>query len=114
MSPRGHSFPASTATREASRPECGRSGRDHYSGSEVIMWYVSFRRSSGMRQGLLAFACSVAVVVLAIVGTIASAQPAAQALRVYVLDCGTLIYNNPESYNLTRQEVLNTNMSVAC
>src|SRR5262249_55489827 len=26
----------------------------------------------------------------------------------------TLIYNNPESYNLTRQEVKSTNMSVAC
>ena len=43
-----------------------------------------------------------------------SAQETVQSPRLYVLDCGTLIYNNPESYNLTRQEVRNTNMSVAC
>jgi glyoxylase-like metal-dependent hydrolase (beta-lactamase superfamily II) len=43
-----------------------------------------------------------------------STQPAAQGTRLYVLDCGTLIYNNPETYNLTRQEVRNTNMSVVC
>ena len=43
-----------------------------------------------------------------------SAQAARPGLRLYVLDCGTLIYNNPESYNLTRQEVRNTNMSVPC
>ena len=36
------------------------------------------------------------------------------ALRLYVLDCGTLIFNHPEDYNLTREEVRNTNMSVAC
>jgi glyoxylase-like metal-dependent hydrolase (beta-lactamase superfamily II) len=41
-------------------------------------------------------------------------QSAIQGLRLYVLDGGTLIYNNPETYNLTRQEVGNTNMSVAC
>jgi glyoxylase-like metal-dependent hydrolase (beta-lactamase superfamily II) len=43
-----------------------------------------------------------------------SAQPSLPGLRLYVLDGGTLIYNNPESYNLTRQEVRNTNMSVPC
>jgi len=31
-----------------------------------------------------------------------------------VLDCGTLIYNKPEDYGLTREEVTSTNMSVAC
>jgi N-acyl homoserine lactone hydrolase len=43
-----------------------------------------------------------------------SGQANQPGLRLYVLDCGTLIYNNPETYNLTRQEVRNTNMSVAC
>lgn len=43
-----------------------------------------------------------------------AAQSSVSGLRLYVLDCGTLIYNNPETYNLTRQEVKNTNMSVAC
>ena len=33
----------------------------------------------------------------------AATQPAVSNLRLYVFDCGTLIYNNPETYNLTRQ-----------
>jgi N-acyl homoserine lactone hydrolase len=41
-------------------------------------------------------------------------QPTAAAPRLYVLDCGTIVYNHPETYNLTRQEVANTNMSVSC
>ena len=44
----------------------------------------------------------------------ATAQFTGPSPRLYVMDCGTLIYNNPETYNLTRQEVKNTNMSVAC
>lgn len=44
-----------------------------------------------------------------------SARPSSEAaLRLYVLDCGTVIYNHPETYNLTRDEVRNTNMSVSC
>lgn len=44
----------------------------------------------------------------------ALAQPAAPPVRLYVLDCGTVIFNYPEAYDLTREEVKNTNMSVAC
>lgn len=44
----------------------------------------------------------------------AAAQSSVRGLRLYVFDCGTLIFNNPETYNLTRQEVKNTNMAVAC
>jgi N-acyl homoserine lactone hydrolase len=40
--------------------------------------------------------------------------PAVNGVRLYVLDCGTLIYNRPESYGLTRDEVANSNMSVTC
>src|SRR6185437_7483222 len=32
----------------------------------------------------------------------------------YVIDCGTLVYNRPEDYSLTREEVADTNMSVPC
>jgi glyoxylase-like metal-dependent hydrolase (beta-lactamase superfamily II) len=46
--------------------------------------------------------------------SVTAAQPSGPGLRLYVLDCGAVIYNNPEAYNLTRQEVANTNMSVAC
>lgn len=42
------------------------------------------------------------------------APPKVDSLRVYVMDCGTLVYNNPEFYNLTRTEVKDTNMPVTC
>jgi N-acyl homoserine lactone hydrolase len=34
--------------------------------------------------------------------------------RLYVIDCGTLVYNRPEDYQLTREQVADTNMSVPC
>ena len=34
-----------------------------------------------------------------------AAQPAPQGPRLYVFDCGYLINLNPETYNLTRQDV---------
>ncbi|MDB5739433.1 MAG: N-acyl homoserine lactonase family protein, partial [Alphaproteobacteria bacterium] len=40
--------------------------------------------------------------------------PVVDTVRLYVLDCGTLIYNRPESYGLAREEVADTNMSVPC
>ncbi len=66
--------------------------------------------------------CRIVIVLLAalmVAGRSAPYQVRAAQLnvstpRLYVLDCGTLINNNPEAYNLTRQEVKNTNMSVAC
>lgn len=73
------------------------------------------------------FPCRAALVVAALLATTAAATTAATAaerpaaapsntpgLRLYVLDCGTVIYNYPEFYNLTREEVRNTNMSVVC
>ena len=63
--------------------------------------------------------------------TLARAAPAAQSAtppnrsgiaplprvtspRLYVIDCGTLIFDRPEDYNLTRDEVADTNMPVPC
>src|SRR6266403_1549917 len=40
--------------------------------------------------------------------------PRVTAPRLYVINCGTLVYNRPEDYNLTREEVADTNMSVPC
>jgi N-acyl homoserine lactone hydrolase len=40
--------------------------------------------------------------------------PTVTAVRLYVLDCGGLIYNRPEDYGLTRQEVATSNMAVTC
>lgn len=37
-----------------------------------------------------------------------------KTLRLYVLDCGGLIYNRPEDYGLKREEVASSNMAVSC
>jgi N-acyl homoserine lactone hydrolase len=34
--------------------------------------------------------------------------------RLYVFDCGTLVYNKPEDYGLKRDEVKDSNMGVTC
>jgi N-acyl homoserine lactone hydrolase len=40
--------------------------------------------------------------------------PKVTAPRLYVFDCGTLVFNKPEDYNLTREEVRDSNMGVTC
>lgn len=40
--------------------------------------------------------------------------PKVTSPRLYVIDCGTLVYNRPEDYQLTREQVADTNMSVPC
>ena len=40
--------------------------------------------------------------------------PKVSSPRLYVFDCGTLVYNKPEDYNLKRDEVKDTNMGVTC
>jgi N-acyl homoserine lactone hydrolase len=40
--------------------------------------------------------------------------PRVSSPRLYVIDCGTLTYNRHEDYQLTREEVADTNMSVPC
>ena len=41
-------------------------------------------------------------------------RPKVTSPRLYVFDCGTLVYNRPEDYNLKREEVKDTNMGVTC
>jgi glyoxylase-like metal-dependent hydrolase (beta-lactamase superfamily II) len=40
--------------------------------------------------------------------------PGISGPRLYVFDCGTLVYNKPEDYDLKREEVKDTNMGVTC
>lgn len=40
--------------------------------------------------------------------------PKVSSPRLYVFDCGTLINNKPEDYNLKREEVRDSNMTVTC
>ena len=44
----------------------------------------------------------------------ASAAAQSPALRMYVLDCGTLYNRDPANYNLTRQQVQSVDMSDPC
>jgi glyoxylase-like metal-dependent hydrolase (beta-lactamase superfamily II) len=60
----------------------------------------------------------------AVIGVLALARPVVGAElpplprvtspRLYVFDCGTLVYNKPEDYSLKREEVKDTNMGVTC
>ena len=42
------------------------------------------------------------------------AAPRVTSPRLYVIDCGTLVNNKPEDYNLRRDEVKDSNMGVTC
>ena len=42
------------------------------------------------------------------------ALPQRDGVRLYVLDCGTIISNRPEGFGLTRDEVVNPNFSDPC
>ena len=70
----------------------------------------------------LALGCAIASAARAAEAAAASPQrppgiaplPKVTSPRLYVIDCGTLTYNRPEDYQLTREEVADTNMSVPC
>ena len=72
----------------------------------------------------LAIFLTIRVFAAAMLGASALAPPACAANlapppkvtspRLYVFDCGTLVYNKPEDYNLRRDEVKDTNMGVTC
>jgi glyoxylase-like metal-dependent hydrolase (beta-lactamase superfamily II) len=57
-----------------------------------------------------------AVATLAPHASVAELAPAPKVTspRLYVFDCGTLVYNKPEDYNLKREEVKDTSMGVTC
>ena len=42
----------------------------------------------------------------------ATEQP--QSIRLYVFDCGTLHYDNADAYQLKKEEVARTDMSMGC
>jgi len=60
--------------------------------------------AAGILLGLLGAAVAVAT-------RQARAQSAAQGLRLYVMDGGSIIINAPERFGLTREQVKNSNMS---
>lgn len=74
---------------------------------------MRFAREAVIRLATLGFAGAMALVSQASVAGLAP-MPKVTSPRLYVLDCGTLVYNRPEDYNLKRDEVKDTNMGVTC
>jgi N-acyl homoserine lactone hydrolase len=79
---------------------------------------------SEMKFMRLAICLTIRLLAASLLGASALAPPAGAAqlaplpkvinTRLYVFDCGTLVYNKPEDYNLTRDEVKDSNMGVTC
>ena len=72
-------------------------------------------RAPPRRPGARMFAAAV-LGALALAASAAELAPVPKVTspRLYVLDCGTLVYNKPEDYNLRRDEVKDSNMGVTC
>ena len=68
------------------------------------------------RQAIQAALLAVLVGVLAGLGAAAAQRgaPQVQSVRLYVFDCGVLVRGEPTAYNLTREQVGDTNFSDAC
>jgi N-acyl homoserine lactone hydrolase len=65
------------------------------------------RRLAATVLGIAALASGVSAADLA-------PRPSVTSPRLYVFDCGTLVYNKPEDFNLKREEVKDSNMGVTC
>lgn len=76
-------------------------------------YLARFAREAVIRLAALGFAGAMTLVSQASVAGLAP-MPKVTSARLYVLDCGTLVYNRPEDYNLKRDEVKDTNMGVTC
>lgn len=74
------------------------------------------QRSERARQALQVASLAAVVSVLADVGSVAAQSRArqVQSVRLYVFDCGVLVRGEPTAYNLTREQVGDTNFSDAC
>jgi len=53
-------------------------------------------------------------ILLGIVLFAVSSMALPPSMRLYVFDCGMLNYTNADAYQLKKQEVANTDMSIAC
>jgi N-acyl homoserine lactone hydrolase len=74
------------------------------------------QRGERARQALRAALLAALVGVCAGPGSVAaqSRAPRVQSVRLYVFDCGVLVRGEPTAYNLTREQVGDTNFSDAC
>jgi N-acyl homoserine lactone hydrolase len=86
-----------------SRGRAAEGGRGHTFTREVLMHLKRFT--------------FFAAIVLIFFGCTNSQPPAAEkprSIRLYVFDCGTLHYDNADAYQLKKEEVARTDMSMAC
>src|SRR5947207_14451773 len=77
------------------------------------------QRGEGARQavqvGLLVALVSVPADAGGAAGQVVQRRaPQVQSVRLYVFDCGVLVRGEPTVYNLTREQVGNTNFADAC
>jgi N-acyl homoserine lactone hydrolase len=87
---------------------------------QSVPWWVATPRREEISMRVTPFTRVLVVAVVAAAlhpcagGAELAAKPRVTSPRLYVFDCGTLIYNKPEDYNLKREEVRDTNMGVTC
>jgi N-acyl homoserine lactone hydrolase len=67
-----------------------------------------------MRRTILGLFAAVVAAAWGAHPRLAAPHPAAQGPRLYVFDCGYILNLNPETYNLTRQDVPDLTMPVSC
>ena len=82
------------------------------------------RLPADIKSMRLALCLTIRLLAASLLGAATLAAPASAAqlaplpkvttTRLYVFDCGTLVYNKPEDYELTRDQVKDTNMGVTC
>jgi len=73
------------------------------------------QRSERGRQALRVASLAALVSVFAGTGNLAQGRPPqVQSVRLYVFDCGVLVRGEPTNYNLTREQVGDTNFADAC
>lgn len=74
------------------------------------------QRSERARRAVQVASLAVLAIVLVDLGGVAaqSRAPRVQSVRLYVFDCGVLVRGEPTNYNLTREQVGDTNFADAC
>src|SRR5262245_39168880 len=66
------------------------------------------------QRGCVAILIAVLAVLAGCGGAPKTETASSPALRLYVFDCGTLHYDNADAYQLKKEEVARTDMSLAC
>jgi len=74
----------------------------------------SLQAVQAVQVALLVVLVSVLADVGGVAGQVQRRAPQVQSVRLYVFDCGVLVRGEPSAYNLTREQVGDTNFADAC